>query len=172
VTDDELLRRLRRDADEEAFRALYARHSAPVYGLLCGLAGRGPTASDLLRDTWLHAMRHLTLYRGQCAFRTWLGEIAMNCHRERGRRHPRETSLDDLAAVHPLEGDPPPSADQIRASVRVIPRAEDEERLVVVLRQRGLLRPRRGASPGLWLAAACALLVVLALAALVWRTAG
>jgi DNA-directed RNA polymerase specialized sigma24 family protein len=171
VTDEELLRRLMHDADEEAFRALYSRHSAPVYGLLCGLAGRTPDASHLLQETWLHAMRHLSLFRGQCAFRTWLGEIALNCHRERCRRHPRDASLDDLAPVHPSIGDP--AADDparlIRPSVRVAPRAADEERLVTVLRDRGLLRPRRRASGLLWIAATVVLIgLVLAL----WRTAG
>lgn len=169
MTDDELLRRLMRDADEEAFRALYARHSAPVYGLLCGLAGRTAQASDLLQDTWLHAMRHLTLFRGQCAFRTWLGQIALNCHRERCRRHPRETSLDDLAAVPPLDGDALPSEDQIRASVRVVPRAGDEERLVVALRQRGLLRPRRRAALMIWIVGAAVVVAALVLT-LAWRT--
>ena len=171
MTDDELLRRLMRDADEEAFRALYARHSAPVYGLLCGLAGRTAQASELLQDTWLHAMRHLSRFRGQCAFRTWLGEIALNCHRERGRRHPRETSLDDLGAMHPLDFGDPPRDDQIRASVRVVPRAGDEERLVTALRQRGLLRPRRRRSGAIGIAVAVLVLVSLALV-LAWRFRG
>ena len=59
----ELFRRVAERRDEEAFRLLYARHSAPVYGL-CRLAGRNGDASDLLQETWLRAVRHLSLFRG------------------------------------------------------------------------------------------------------------
>jgi RNA polymerase sigma-70 factor (ECF subfamily) len=113
-TDDiELIRRVAERQDEEAFRILYARHTGAVYGLLCRLAGRSADASDLMQETWLRAVRHLALFRGQSAFRTWLTGIALNCYREWRRRHARElpalqadaraalhTASDDIAAIN------------------------------------------------------------------------
>ena len=94
--DLDLIRRVAERQDEEAFRILYARHTGAVYGLLCRLAGRSSDASDLMQETWLRAVRHLSLFRGQSAFRTWLTGIALNCYREWRRRHARE-----LPALHP-----------------------------------------------------------------------
>ena len=112
LEDTELIRRVAERQDEEAFRILYARHTAAVYGLLCRLAGRSNDASDLMQETWLRAVRHLGLFRGQSAFRTWLTGIALNCYREWRRRHAREmpathadahaapgSALDDIAAI-------------------------------------------------------------------------
>src|ERR1700730_8187518 len=71
-----------------------------------------------MQETWLRAVRHLALFRGQSAFRTWLTGIALNCYREWRRRHARELTAssaglsrrsaeqtrgakaDDLAAIH------------------------------------------------------------------------
>lgn len=96
MEDWELVRRVADRQDEEAFRVLYARHTGAVYGLLCRLAGRSADASDLMQETWLRAVRHLGLFRGQSAFRTWLTGIALNCYREWRRRQARE-----LPALHP-----------------------------------------------------------------------
>jgi RNA polymerase sigma-70 factor (ECF subfamily) len=113
--DEELIRLIAERQDQDAFRVLYARHTAAVYGLLCRLVGRAGDASDLMQETWLRAVRHLALFRGQSAFRTWLTGIALNCYREWRRRHAREMPVpssgvlrsqgstgDDIAAVHQI----------------------------------------------------------------------
>jgi RNA polymerase sigma-70 factor (ECF subfamily) len=93
LEDWELIRRVADRQDEEAFRILYTRHTGAVYGVLCRLTGRSSEASDLVQETWLRAVRHLGLFRGQSAFRTWLTGIALNCYREWRRRHARELPL-------------------------------------------------------------------------------
>src|SRR3954468_7321107 len=90
--DAELIRRIAAGGDEAAFRELYARHTGAVYGLLCRLAGRPAEGSGLMQETWLRAVRHLSLFRGQSAFRTWLTGIALNCYREWRRKHMREVA--------------------------------------------------------------------------------
>jgi RNA polymerase sigma-70 factor (ECF subfamily) len=95
VQDDADLIRLIASRDEAAFRALYARHTPAVLGLLCRLVGRSGDASDLMQEAWLRAVRHLSLFRGQSAFRTWLTGIALNCYREWRRKHARETPAQD-----------------------------------------------------------------------------
>jgi RNA polymerase sigma-70 factor (ECF subfamily) len=129
MDDEELLQRVAERRDEEAFRLLYARHSAPVYGLLCRLAGRNGDASDLLQETWLRAVRHLSLFRGQSAFRTWLTGIALNCYREWRRRHARDAALIE-AETRPLLSR---AADDVAAVAQVLAALAPEHREVIVL---------------------------------------
>lgn len=129
MDDDELIRRVAERQDEEAFRLLYSRHSAPVYGLLSRLVRRRADASDLMQETWLRAVRHLSLFRGQSAFRTWLTGIALNCYREWRRRHARDSSFSD--------GDARPArshaADDAAAVSEVLAALAPEHREVIVL---------------------------------------
>jgi RNA polymerase sigma-70 factor (ECF subfamily) len=129
MDDDELIRRVAERQDEDAFRVLYSRHSAPVYGLLCRLVGRRGDASDLMQETWLRAVRHLALFRGQSAFRTWLTGIALNCYREWRRRHARDTSMSD-ADARPGRSR---AADDVAAVAQVLAALPPEHREVIVL---------------------------------------
>jgi len=90
VHDDAVLIGRVAAGDEEAFRLLYGRHTPAVHGTLVRLVGRTADAADLMQETWLRAVRHLALFRGQSAFRTWLTGIALNCYREWRRKHTRE----------------------------------------------------------------------------------
>jgi RNA polymerase sigma-70 factor (ECF subfamily) len=134
LEDWELIRRVAERRDEEAFRILYARHTAAVYGLLCRLAGRSSDASDLMQETWLRAVRHLTLFRGQSAFRTWLTGIALNCYREWRRRHAREMTapIGDLSRRSP-EQTARATADDLTAIHHALAGLTAEHREVIVL---------------------------------------
>ena len=129
MDEEELLDRVLQRREEEAFRILYGRHSAPVYGLLCRLAGRNSDASDLLQETWLRAVRHLSLFRGQSAFHTWLTGIALNCYREWRRRHSRAPGLDDLDTRPGLTR----AADEMAAVTQILAALPPEHREVIVL---------------------------------------
>jgi len=105
-----------------------------VYGLLCRLAGRSADASDLMQETWLRAVRHLALFRGQSAFRTWLTGIALNCYREWRRRHAREMPALQADARAALRRDAPDSAsDDIAAINGALAALTSEHREVIVL---------------------------------------
>src|SRR5262245_59026169 len=96
VSDEELIRLFVDRGDESAFRALYARHSQAVYGLLRRLAGPSiADADDALQDAWLRAATRLASFRGESAFRTWLTGIALNCLRERWRSSKRAGEVTD-----------------------------------------------------------------------------
>jgi RNA polymerase sigma-70 factor (ECF subfamily) len=129
VTDSDLVRRVLERQDEEAFRILYARHTADVYGLLCRLVARSGDASDLMQETWLRAVRHLALFRGQSAFRTWLTGIALNCFRDWRRRHARNGASSD-ADVHAVPAATSGEAGSINA---VLARLAPEHREIIVL---------------------------------------
>ena len=106
----------RRDAD--AFAALYARHSRPVFGMLVRLAGRRELAEEWLQETftrvWLAAATH-DAARG--AVRAWIFRIALNTARSelaRKRYRTAHVSLEqvglDLAGASPGERDSRPGS--------------------------------------------------------------
>jgi len=108
---------------------LYARHTGPVYGLLCRLVGYSADATDLMQETWLRAVRHLGLFRGQSSFRTWLTGIALNCYREWRRRHARDLP----AANADTRAAPGSAADDIAAIGLALAGLTPEHREVIVL---------------------------------------
>jgi RNA polymerase sigma-70 factor (ECF subfamily) len=129
LEDSELIRRIGERRDEEAFRLLYARHTGPVYGLLCRLAGQSADASDLMQETWLRAVRHLGLFRGQSAFRTWLTGIALNCYREWRRKHARDSATDQHRPTQSQGA----AADDLAAIGLALAALSPEHREVIVL---------------------------------------
>lgn len=101
-TDTELIRQFLEARDETSFRELYARHTPPLYGLLCRLTGgRAGDASDVLQDAWTRAAAKLSAFRGESQFRTWLTGIALNCYREwrRTLREPDEEAASTAQAA-------------------------------------------------------------------------
>jgi len=146
LDDGALVRRLADSRDEDAFRELYARHSPAVYGFVRRLTGRSGDPSAVMHDTWVRALLDLRLFRGQSSFPTWLTGISLTCYREWQQRHARSESLDALLNKHRdmigLDELQDRSPDAI-ARTSVEPPAGLEHKLVISLRARGLLRPRR-----------------------------
>jgi RNA polymerase sigma-70 factor (ECF subfamily) len=143
-SDLELIDRVAR-RDTQAFGALYARHSRPVFGMLVRLAGRREVAEEWLQETftrvWLAARTHDPA-RG--AVRAWIFRIALNTARsELGRKRHRtpHVSLDqtglDLAGAASGEPELAASLDETRRARelhRALERLPDFMREVVVLR--------------------------------------
>jgi len=82
--------------DEFAFRTLYRRHTAVMYGLAVRLLGAA-NAEDAVQDAWIRAVERLAAFRWESALRTWLAGIVVNCCRERLRHDWRW--LDQSAAM-------------------------------------------------------------------------
>jgi RNA polymerase sigma-70 factor (ECF subfamily) len=61
-----------------AFEALVTRYQTRVFGLACRLTGNESDAADVLQDTFLQAYRHLSSFRHESRFGTWLYRIATN----------------------------------------------------------------------------------------------
>lgn len=104
VTDDDpTLARAVSAGDEEAFRALYRRHTPALYGLVARLLGDGgPDADDVIQETWIRAVRALPAFEWRSSLRTWLCGIAVNRVREQIRRRGRR--LDDQPLVEAPAG--------------------------------------------------------------------
>ena len=104
---DEALAARAAAGDDSAFEAIVERYQARVFRLACRLTSE-TDASDVLQETFLQVYRHLSTFRGESQFGTWLYRIASNAalmHRRTHARRPAE-SLDaflprfDAQGVH------------------------------------------------------------------------
>lgn len=95
-----------RSGDRAAYEPLYRAHVGRVYGLCLRMVrGDVPRAEDLTQEVFVRAWRKLDTFRGESAFSTWLHRLASNLVltelRSHSRRHSREYTTGDLAAVEP-----------------------------------------------------------------------
>jgi RNA polymerase sigma-70 factor (ECF subfamily) len=85
-----------RAGKEQAFVQLMARHERRVYNLAYRMLGRTEDARDATQEAFLSCFRHLSSFRGDAAFSTWLHRIAVNaCYDVLRRRPPVAASVDD-----------------------------------------------------------------------------
>jgi RNA polymerase sigma-70 factor (ECF subfamily) len=93
---DETLAARSAAGDTAAFETIVERYQARVFRLACRLTS-DTDAPDVLQETFLQVYRHLSAFRGESQFGTWLyriATIAALMHRRAGARRPAE-SLDD-----------------------------------------------------------------------------
>jgi len=92
---DEVLAARAAAGDDSAFEEIVERFQARVFRLACRLTSE-TDAPDVLQETFLQVYRHLSSFRGESQFGTWLYRIATNAalmHRRANARRPAE-SLD------------------------------------------------------------------------------
>lgn len=78
--------------DAASFAAIVGRYQHRVYRLACRLTSE-TDAADILQETFFRAFRHLSSFRGEARFGTWLYQIATNVslmHRRTQARRPTE----------------------------------------------------------------------------------
>ena len=92
--------------DPAAERELYDRHVDRVYRLVYRMAGDAEQAREVTQDAFVRAFERLATFRGESAFSTWLGSIAISVTltglKQRKRRWDREQ---DLALAEPVAGE-------------------------------------------------------------------
>jgi RNA polymerase sigma-70 factor (ECF subfamily) len=91
-TSDEQLAARAASGDDAAFEALVVRYQHRVFRLACRLTSE-TDAPDVVQDTFLQLYRHLSTFRGDAQFSTWLYRIATNAglmHRRARTRRPGE----------------------------------------------------------------------------------
>ena len=89
---DETLAARAAAGDDSAFETIVQRYQARVFRLACRLTTE-TEAPDVLQDTFLQVYRHLSSFRGESQFGTWLYRIATNAalmHRRATARRPAE----------------------------------------------------------------------------------
>src|SRR5215470_5545153 len=84
--------------DMSAFEALVERHRDKVYGLALRMTRSEADAAEITQDTFLSAYQHLSEFRGEAAFGSWVHRIAANNALMRLRRQKvLDIVSDDLA---------------------------------------------------------------------------
>jgi RNA polymerase sigma-70 factor (ECF subfamily) len=96
--DDELIRSAQK-GDRPAFDALVRRYDRSVLRLAMHVLGNEQDAQDVHQEAFLKAYRHLSNFRFECSFYTWLYRIVTNLcldqlRRRKSRREDPSTALD------------------------------------------------------------------------------
>jgi len=132
---DETLAARAAAGDDSAFEAIVRRYQARVFRLASRLTSDAD-APDVLQETFLQVYRHLSSFRGESQFGTWLYRIATNAalmHR-RGTKRRAVESLDeylprfDADGVHaatPAELQVASHADELLDRKTLVERARD-----------------------------------------------
>jgi RNA polymerase sigma-70 factor (ECF subfamily) len=77
--------------DRAALEQLLGPHRRSVVAVCYGVLGSTEDAEDAAQETFLRALRGLSRFRGDSAFRSWLIRIALNlCFSWKRSRHPTE----------------------------------------------------------------------------------
>ncbi|HEV2247558.1 MAG TPA: sigma-70 family RNA polymerase sigma factor [Terriglobia bacterium] len=81
----------------EAFEDLVNRYEKKIYRLGLNLTGNPEDAEDMLQETFLKAFEHLSDFREDSRFYTWIVRIAINqgLMKLRKRRGSREVQIED-----------------------------------------------------------------------------
>lgn len=99
VQDDRELLARAQAGDMSAFEALVGRHEEKVYGLALRMTRSEADAAEIAQDTFLSAYQHLSEFRGEAAFGSWVHRIAANNALMRLRRQKVvDIVSDDLAS--------------------------------------------------------------------------
>ncbi len=92
-SDDRELVEQARAGDDDAFRALVARHDGVLLALASRLLGDRDEADDLRQQAWWRIWRALGDFDGRAGFATWAYRIVLNLCRDQRRSHARRRAL-------------------------------------------------------------------------------
>lgn len=102
LEDDELIREAQR-GQRESFDVLVRRYDSAVLRLALHLLGNEQDAQDVHQEAFLKAYRHLSNFRFECSFYTWLYRIVTNLCLDALRR--RKSRREDPSTVTDSSGD-------------------------------------------------------------------
>lgn len=122
----------------QAVRELFEEHGSAVYRFAIVLLRRHSDAEDVVQETFLKLLRHLTAGGGGDNLRGWLFTVAAHAARDRQRLRLRWLPW---TPDHDARVDPPELPDEdgrlkaARAALRQLP---ERDRLLLALRTQGL----------------------------------
>ncbi len=100
--DDELIRQAQK-GDRSAFDSLVRRYDRSVLRLALHMLGNEEDAQDVHQEAFIKAYRHLSNFRFECSFYTWLYRIVTNLCLDQLRR--RKSRREDPGTVLDAAGD-------------------------------------------------------------------
>lgn len=78
INEGKLIARAR-TGDNKAFEALVLNYKDRLYGIASSVCARMPSeAQDVAQETFISALKHITSFKANAAFGTWLYRIAAN----------------------------------------------------------------------------------------------
>ncbi|SDC53889.1 RNA polymerase sigma factor [Actinokineospora iranica] len=111
-SDEQLIGAIAR-GDQDALRALYARHATGMLRLLHRLTSNAAVAEEVLQETWLAVWQSAGGFRGESSVRSWLFGV---CRRQAHNRLRRSAFVEvDLAEVAEPPDPDPAVEDQVLA---------------------------------------------------------
>ena len=110
--------------DLDAFDRLVLRHQDRVFSVCRWVIGDEDEAADAAQEAFLRAFRFLPKFRGDAAFSTWLGHIALNVARDFAARRKKAPlafsglSTEEEPDFEPVSGEISPSETLLKAERR------------------------------------------------------
>lgn len=102
-SDAELLGRIARRQDREAFAELYRRYERPAHGLLLHIVRDAARAEDALQEAFLNVWRHAGTLRDETNVRGWLLRIVAHEGLRAIRQRRRQARQVELERAGPME---------------------------------------------------------------------
>lgn len=99
---DSALVALAKDGNGQAVRILVRRHNRKLFRLARSIVRNDGEAEDIVQATYVKAFTHLSTFRGDAAFVTWLTRITMN--ESLGRYRRSSPTVNIAAAEEPAVG--------------------------------------------------------------------
>jgi RNA polymerase sigma-70 factor, ECF subfamily len=114
------------NGEKELFHELIRPYERMVYMTVFSIVKNETDAEDGAQDAIVNAYRHLSKFRGDAKFSTWLTTIAVNEGRQKLRRQKRakEDSLDEPIAGEEEEFTPAPLTDWKEIPLEALERKE------------------------------------------------
>jgi len=98
--DDSTLIKLTLAGHVEAFAALMDRHKTAVRRRIFAMVRNTDDTDDLLQEVQLRVWRHLSAFRSESTFRTWIIRVAINEVLQSYRREKRRGVCQPLQPIH------------------------------------------------------------------------
>jgi RNA polymerase sigma-70 factor, ECF subfamily len=139
VLNDDALIQLALAGQADSFKALMDRHLLAVRKQIFWMVPDGNEIDDVLQDVQLKVWRHLSTFRSESSFRTWISRIAINEARMMRRRarpvyQYDEITLDRTAASNGCPYRSYAQLEMAQALRRAIRRLPEKFRQVLILR--------------------------------------
>ena len=81
--------------ERRAFEPLVRRHERRIFRVVMAVLGNAEDAEEAMQDTFVKAFRHLSQFRREARFTTWLTRIAVNEALQKRRARKDAVSLDE-----------------------------------------------------------------------------
>jgi RNA polymerase sigma-70 factor (ECF subfamily) len=122
-----------------AMSAFYDRYVGDVRRILVHTLGPRPELPDLIQDVFVNVIQSVQGLREVGALRSWLFQVTVRTARKFLRSRSRRQWLrlwpnDDESDTHPITDITGPTAEAVRATLDILDRMRDEDRVLFTLR--------------------------------------